>query len=90
MGSIHSMYLGDEPLRILGERESFNEKEEVVVVVVEADLTVLMLPSTQNHEMRVSVSWHCDQYYDNGYNTDVEEDELHNKEKRKKVHGVKK
>ena len=56
MGSIHSMYLGDEPLRILGERESFNEKEEVVVVVVEADLTVLMLPSTQNHEMRVSVS----------------------------------
>ena len=29
-------------------------------------------------------------FYDNGYNTDVEEDDLHNKEKRKKLYGVKK
>ena len=38
--------------------------------------------------MKVFVSWHCDQNYDNDYNTDVEEDDLHNKEDRKKVYGV--
>ena len=52
MGSMHSMYLGDEPLRILGERggDGGGSREQ------EEDLTVSMLLSTQNHEMRVTVS----------------------------------
>ena len=62
MGSIHSMYLGDEPSRILSKRERERKERWWCMVAAlsteqeEDDLTVLMLLSTQNHEMRVSVS----------------------------------